>query len=838
MKKRLTLFYCLLLISYSLCSQSVGIGTNSPNASSQLDITATNKGILVPRVSNAQMLAIASPANGLLVYNTDSSAFAYRNATAWVFLKGNATASNDWSTKGNAGTDTSKNFIGTTDNVDLIFKRNNVRAGLINQNEGNTSWGGGAMRGSYTGFNNTATGVEALAFLSTGLNNTATGFRALYQNTSGNNNAAHGSGALFNNMTGGYNVAVGNQALWGNVAGSHNVAEGFWASQLNVSGNSNVAVGTQALYKNRNRSNLVAVGDSALYNNVDGSANTGIGSKSLFSNIDGNENTAVGFESLKNNTSGQQNTAVGNSALLNNSGSSNTAIGYKALFANVSGGSNTAIGENALSANNDYDNVAIGSEALAGNIDGSENTAVGRWAGRINNGTGNVFLGHQAGRFETGSYKLYIEDGYNDGDTPPLVYGEFNNQLFRINGHSEVLSANVSAPGLRVIKTYESGSSNVQAVYAENTIDDGWGIGVQGKAGNIGVLGQSSGAAGLAYTGVKGISDGINAGFNYGVIGQASGSELENRAITGEATGTTGDKYGLYGYASGGGGTNMGIYAKAIGGITNFAGWFDGDVKTNNGKLTIATAAGATGLDLSTSDAYAEMRVIRNTLNATDKNLYLGFGSPVNSSIHLYSDGLETVTIKDNITGVGKTPTFNSNYGKLQVKQTASLNAITMEASGNANHWDFSVPTVANADLLLFYNGVVKGAFSNTTGAYTTNSDRRLKKDITPLANVLDNVMQLQAYQYHYLDNQPTDRLSNGFMAQDVQKLFPDAVVENTMKNGETRLGINYQYFTVLAIKGLQEQQQQIQSQEERIAKLEAIIKTLAEKNPVSGLKP
>ncbi len=71
--------------------------------------------------------------------------------------------------------------------------------------------------------------------------------------------------------------------------------------------------------------------------------------------------------------------------------------------------------------------------------------------------------------------------------------------------------------------------------------------------------------------------------------------------------------------------------------------------------------------------------------------------------------------------------------------------------------------------------------------------------------------MQLQAYQYHYLDNQPTDRFSNGFMAQDVQKIFPDAVVENEMKDGEKRLGINYQYFTVLAIKGLQEQQKEME---------------------------
>jgi MFS family permease len=83
---------------------------------------------------------------------------------------------------------------------------------------------------------------------------------------------------------------------------------------------------------------------------------------------------------------------------------------------------------------------------------------------------------------------------------------------------------------------------------------------------------------------------------------------------------------------------------------------------------------------------------------------------------------------------------------------------------------------------------------------------------------------------FWYLDNKPTDNFSNGFMAGDVQKIFPDAVFETDIKNGEKRLGINYQYFTTLAIKGLQEQQQQIQNQEQRIAKLEALVTAIGEK--------
>ncbi|MBX2904289.1 MAG: hypothetical protein KF872_12145, partial [Chitinophagales bacterium] len=53
----------------------MGIGTLTPNASSILELSASDKGFLVPRISATQRLAIASPARGLLVYDTDSSCF-------------------------------------------------------------------------------------------------------------------------------------------------------------------------------------------------------------------------------------------------------------------------------------------------------------------------------------------------------------------------------------------------------------------------------------------------------------------------------------------------------------------------------------------------------------------------------------------------------------------------------------------------------------------------------------------------------------------------------------------------------------------------------------------
>ena len=63
---------------------NVGIGIAAPNASSILDVTSTTRGFLPPRMTTTQINAIASPAEGLQVYNTTISHMCFYQSGSWV----------------------------------------------------------------------------------------------------------------------------------------------------------------------------------------------------------------------------------------------------------------------------------------------------------------------------------------------------------------------------------------------------------------------------------------------------------------------------------------------------------------------------------------------------------------------------------------------------------------------------------------------------------------------------------------------------------------------------------------------------------------------------------
>ncbi|MBL0181347.1 MAG: tail fiber domain-containing protein [Chitinophagaceae bacterium] len=122
--------------------------------------------------------------------------------------------------------------------------------------------------------------------------------------------------------------------------------------------------------------------------------------------------------------------------------------------------------------------------------------------------------------------------------------------------------------------------------------------------------------------------------------------------------------------------------------------------------------------------------------------------------------------------------------------------------------------TGGNPGSLCFnYNGVWK-SFIYIDGAYVQVSDKRLKKDIKPVPALLGKIMRLNPVTYAMKQNNPDNEISYGFIAQEVKDLFPELV--HITKDTSNGYGIsdlhmmNYSGFGVLAIKAIQEQQQQL----------------------------
>ena len=137
MKKILLTTLIIVAHSTSIFGQ-VGIGTTNPSSSSALDINSTNSGLLIPRISltsTTDVVTVPSPETSLLIYNratiSDVVPGFYYWDTKWNLLQDSATSIN-WKLTGN--NITSDNFLGTTNNQDLILKVNNNNVAKFDKN--------------------------------------------------------------------------------------------------------------------------------------------------------------------------------------------------------------------------------------------------------------------------------------------------------------------------------------------------------------------------------------------------------------------------------------------------------------------------------------------------------------------------------------------------------------------------------------------------------------------------------------------------------------------------------------------------------------------------------
>jgi hypothetical protein len=423
------IFTLFLLLLFRIVShaQTVAINTtgNAGDSSAMLDISSAAKGLLIPRMSTAQIQAIVRPAKGLLVYDSVGAALMVNvgipSAPDWENVIGSGGGSG-WGLSGNADTHPATNFIGTTDTAALHFRVNNIQAGLVDTFGYNVALGFRTLDSVAGGQYNTAIGYKALT--KGGTDNTAIGSNALRYNTTGVDNTALGMEALQMNTAGLSNVAVGSGAMQYNTTGGDNTAMGFYAMSNNTTGVGNTAIGERALLGTGNSIGKLntAVGWNSLEENSTGSNNMAAGGGALGLNTSGSYNTASGYGSLDYDSSGWYNTALGAWANYHTThGGNNTAIGYYSLYQDTSTGNNTAVGYNALFSNlGGTNNTAIGAGAdiTVGNLTNA--TAIG--AGATVGGSNSMVLGNTA---------VVAVTTYGNFFTERLVYVHGNKGLVR-----------------------------------------------------------------------------------------------------------------------------------------------------------------------------------------------------------------------------------------------------------------------------------------------------------------------------------------------------------------------------------------------------------------------
>ncbi len=199
---------------------------------------------------------------------------------------------------------------------------------------------------------------------------------------------------------------------------------------------------------------------------------------------------------------------------------------------------------------------------------------------------------------------------------------------------------------------------------------------------------------------------------------------------------------------------------------------------------------------------------------------FLTIAAEDSSSIVLATGAGKTVFV-DGSSGYVGMGASNTTNARLKVLHPSGGAGLMIENSNSGGNWDFRVNGFdgsLNLHNNFFGGGLPVGIFA-TNGFYTP-SDRRFKKDIVGTGSILGKVNSLNPVYYRYNQETAETKRTIGFVAQEVEVLFPELVVQNRAEDGNTYLGVNYAGFGVLAIKAIQEQQEQINALQQEKSQL------------------
>ena len=582
-----------------------------------------------------------------------------------------------------------------------------------------------------------------------------------------------------------------------------NLLLGSGVNFANLTGNNNISIGLDNLTQLTSGSSNVVVGDNALTSNTSGSNNVGIGT------------------TLSSNTVGSNNVAVGDDSLTKANSSWNVAVGSNA-YQNGTGGSNTIIGGDSMSQGSGNNNVAVGTEALK-EANGDGNIAIGAGANSgANELTNTIAIGFS--NSATGYHAISIGDGAASGEASVAIGNASSSGQASIAISPNMLQSSQ-------IETQASGYGSIAIGGNAQSGDSSVSIGA-GSEGRTHAVAVGSGARaeadGTVAVGGQAISNNDNA-IALGNNSRASDTDAiaigHGVTASGESSIAIGSNEITH--------TTQALADKAIA-------IGDGAYATGENSIALGSRAEARGLNNIAIGIQACEGV-----TGSNKICIGNHSGPNSLSESMKHDSIERVFI-------GSRSKYNNGSAVLEVHNTSQSanfrnykelpnNATSVVINGNlllrgrlimqpeVYHKDYAyrmctITMTSGDDNDYAYYRYCDG---ESSGLVDILSDRNLKYVGKENTSGLDKIRQLKVFNYTFKkDKKKTPHV--GVIAQDLQKVFPDAVKKGS--DGFLRIRMEDMFYAVInSIKELDSRVTVLEKENKelkaRIEKLESKIK-------------
>jgi trimeric autotransporter adhesin len=306
-------------------------------------------------------------------------------------------------------------------------------------------------------------------------------------------------------------------------------------------------------------------------------------------------------------------------------------------------------------------------------------------------------------------------------------------------------------------------------------------------------------------------------------IGKSSGANSANggdNTFIGSYSGqnNNGSANTFIGSSSGGNGTGAGSYNAYLGYLSG--------AYTTTGSYNVMLGdragynlrAGSNNVSLGYRAGYQNQSGVGNVMIGHEA----GYSETGSNKLYVANTNTTTPLIKGTFPNTDLTftaSTININHA------TGISNGLYIKNSSNTNYWHFY--QYSTGRLSLFYNGAYRGEWNIDTGAYTSTSDRRLKKNVREIERVTEKIAKIEPKTYAYSDQSDPQKKYTGLIAQDVAEIFPEFVSYNHEEDVYT---IDYAGLSVIALQGIKEQNSEIEDLRNKNIELEKRLEAIEKK--------